>query len=272
MGDDDADEADEAADRHRRRRAERGGEHHDQPYLAGVYPQCCGFLVAHGEHVERSAVAQHHRSGQHEVRQQQRRLGPSRGRDPAEDPGEDLAERVAVGLQRVGLAGGQEAGHGDARQDQRRSGAPAEVARRVRHRDGQQRSGECGKRNRVEGAGPVAQIVGDGERRTEPCTGGDAEQVGVGQRVAEGGLIGGAAHRQSGSHEQPEHDAWQPDPRHDGGVRVAEPRLDGHRRQRIEQFHHHPMSRDADGPDGQPGADRDRDGCQRRAQMARAQV
>ena len=68
------------------------------------------------------------------------------------------------------------------------------------------RAGECRERDQVVRLdGAVA--VDDRERRAEAGAGRDAEQVRVGERVAEDALVGRAGEREHAADEQPEHDA-----------------------------------------------------------------
>ncbi len=88
-----------------------------------------------------------------------------------------------------------------------RAGRPPD---RVRGRDGDGPAGERGRRQDgliVE----AARQVDDRDRRPEPGPGGDAEQVRVGERIAEDALVRGAGHRQHRADERAEHDARQPD-------------------------------------------------------------
>ena len=60
MRDDDPDEADEPADRHGGRGAQRGGDHHDEPHAGRAGAEGLGLVVADGEHVEAPGREQQH--------------------------------------------------------------------------------------------------------------------------------------------------------------------------------------------------------------------
>ena len=71
--------------------------------------------------------------------------------------------------------------------------------------------GERGDGQRVEDADAVADTGDDRERRAEAGAGGDAQQVRVGQRVAEHALVAGARTGEEAADQEPEHDARRPD-------------------------------------------------------------
>ena len=128
---------------------------------------------------------------------------------------------------------------------------PARAPEQVGERDRADRAGERGRRRQGQ-----ARAGHDHDGGTEPGPGGDAEQVRVGQRVAEDALVGGAAAGQHRADEDAEHDPGQPDLPDDRRVERGnrDVRMPGQvGRDRLEHLRH----RQAGRPDGHPDDDGD---------------
>ena len=168
-------------------------------------------MVADTEHVEQPPVGKQHGAGDDRVREHERHLAPSRHREPPEEPGVHLVDHLGVPLLDECLHGGEQAGHGDAREDQRRSrpGAVSGRADGVRHQHGAQGSDEGGERDRAERRGG-REPRHDGDRGTQPGAGRHAEQIRVGQRIAEDPLVRRPGHGEHGAYEETKHHTRQP--------------------------------------------------------------
>ena len=188
---DQADEADQPADRDGRGGGHRRGEDDQQPQPARVHAQRAGLVVADGEHVERPAAEQQHDARRDEVGEHQHDVGPLRAAELAEQPAVHLAQVVGVLLLDQGLRGGEEGGDGDPGEQQgravraagrrpERSAQPTPTSAPTKAASGTTPNGPSGLRRRV----------GDDQRRAQPGAGGGAEQVRVGERVAEDALVG----------------------------------------------------------------------------------
>ena len=216
MRNDDAHEADQAADRDSSRCSERRGEHDDHADLARLEAERLCFLVTDSEHVEGPPIAEDDAGSEQEVRHHQHHLGPAARCDPAEDPGVHLPECVGVGLQHIGLRRSQEARNGNAGENEGCRGPAADVPCGVRQHHREQCPSEGRQRDRIGEARTVTPVLGDRHRGTETGACGDAEQVRIGERIAERSLIRGAAHGQRRTDEKAEHHAGQPDLFDDG--------------------------------------------------------
>ena len=224
--DDDPHEGDQAAEGDRRRRAERGRGDDEEPHARDRHAQARRLVVADGEDVEQAPVPEEDGRAERDVREQDEDVRPARGLELAEDPAVDLLHRLRAALLDVGLHGGEERGHGDAGEDERRRPAPAHrAAEEVRDADPERRAGEGGDRAQVEPA-VAAEVVGDHDRRAEPGAGRRPEQVRVGERVPEDALVGGAGRGEHGADEEPERD-----PRR---AQLPEDRVLGRRERRLD--------------------------------------
>ena len=203
----------------------RGGEDDQQPQPAGVHAQRAGLVVADGEHVERPAAEQ-----QHDARTGRGRAGPARRRTT----GRGRAGRAASRRPRAGRRCSA-AAPGSAPAARKAATAtpassrvglcepPAAVPRAQRAADADQRADEGGQRHDAERPEGLRRGVGDDQRRAEPGAGGRAEQVRVGQRVAEDALVGGAGDRQPGADQGGEHHPRQPQLQQHGLLGAAQP-------------------------------------------------
>ena len=92
----------------------------------------------------------------------------------------------------------EECGDGDAREDEGRGAlrAVTEEPHEPGERHGDERTDERGELHAVEEAAAVTPLVDEGNRRTEASARRNAKQIGVGERVAEDALEGGARGRQ----------------------------------------------------------------------------
>ena len=93
----------------------------------------------------------------------------------------------------------------------------------------------------------------DRARGAEARAGGGAEQVRIGERVAEHALVGAAGHPEHPADHQPEHDARQPQLVEDERVRRRQAVADRDERQVVRQLVQHASRRQLDRPHEQPG-------------------
>jgi hypothetical protein len=171
-------------------------------------------------------VQEQRQSAHGDVREDQAHLSPPRRAEPAQDPRIHLPERVGALLLEVGLHGGEERRHCHAGQDQG-PGVPSAGARATQHvgrGHRGQRADECCERHRVHRPTRSAREVGHRQRGPQPCSGGHAEEVRVGQCVAEHPLVGRPSCGQHGSDQTPQHDPGHPDLPQDRRVQRRESR------------------------------------------------
>ena len=211
--DDQPDEADQPADRDGRGGGQRRGEDDQQPQPAGVHAQRAGLVVADGEHVEGAAAEQQHDAGGDQVGQhQQRRRTTARGR----------AGRAASRRPRAGRRCSA-AGPGSARRRGRRRPRPRRAAgwrcasrRPPCPRARAQPTPTSAPTKAASGTTPNGPRVcdgrvGDDQGRAQPGAGGRAEQVRIGQRIAEDALVGRPGDRQPGADQRGEDHPRQPE-------------------------------------------------------------
>ena len=151
---------------------------------------------------------------------------PAGGVEAAEDPRVDGLERVGVLLLEERLHRREERRDRDACEDER--GGASRAARRapddIGERDRRRAADERGEREQVVAPG-AARAVDEGERRAEAGAGRHAEQVRVGERVAERPLVGRAGDREQPADEQPMTTRGGADLPEDRRVGLGEPRV-----------------------------------------------
>ena len=140
MGHDDADEADEPADRDHCCRAESRCHHDNKTDATHVGTQRVRFLVAHAEDIEQPSVHQQCTGADHNVGHDKPHVAPRGRGEPPENPRVHLAHHVTVSLKEKGLDCGGERRDGDTCQHQR--GGTAVAAERRSHQVGHQHSSE----------------------------------------------------------------------------------------------------------------------------------
>jgi hypothetical protein len=210
VGDDEADEADQAADGDGGGGGQRGGDDDQQPQPAGMHTQGSSLVVTDREHVEGTSAEEQHDERRAQVGQNDHDVRPLCLAQLAEEPAVDLAQVVGVLLLDQGLARGEERGDRDAGQQQGRAVRPAGGgAQRQRAPDADERSGEGGQRDDADRAHGLDGGVGDDQGGAEAGAGRRSEEVGVGERVPEDALIGGARDGQAGADEGGEQDAGE---------------------------------------------------------------
>ena len=151
--------------------------------------------------------------------QEQDDVVPAGGADAAEDPRVDGLERVRVLLLDERLHRGEERGRPSRRRAPAWPGRVSSASGRARRRS---RRRPRRRRRPPPGAGSRRRLPGrvrDHERRAEPGPGRHAEQVRVGERVAEHALVGRARGREHRADEQAEHDPRHPELPEDRRVR-----------------------------------------------------
>ena len=150
---------------------------------------------------------------------------PARGLELAQDPAVDLLHRLRAPLLDVGLHGGEERGHGDAREDQRRRPAPSHrAAEQVGDADAEGRAGERGDRAQVEAA--VRRRRRRRSRSSRRARRRRRRRAGTGRRAGSGRRPG--RRRRRGEHradEEPERDAGRAQLPEDRVLRRRERRL-----------------------------------------------
>ena len=246
VGHDDADEPDQPADRHDRRRAQRRGDDDDQPHPRHRRAERRRLVLADPEQVEVAAVGEQHDGGDDDVRQHHAHVGPPGRRQPAEDPVVDLPDDLDVALEDERLHGGRQRRHGHAGEHERdpRAAAAERRADDVGHEHGDDGDDERHRRRRVDG--PVLRRGaqhGEHQRRPEPGAGRRAEQVRVDEWVAEHALVAGPGERQHRADDAAEHDARHADLPHDVPLGVADPAVDVDQREPVEQLQRDPPPR-----------------------------
>ena len=145
-----------------------------------------------------------------------------------------------MALQEVGLHGSEQRGDRDAGEDERRrpGWTPTPQAQAGGGQHGEHCTGERGGRQR-EPAASARAARDDRQRRTEPGTGCDPEQVRVGQRVAEHALVGGARAAEQCTDCEAEHDAWGSQLEENGAFGRAQPVLEREHREPVRECGQH---------------------------------
>ena len=103
---------------------------------------------------------------------------------------------------------------------------------------------------------PSRRRRGDRDGDAEPGAGRRAEQVRVGQRVAEDALVAAAGQGEHRADEQPEHHPGQPELGDDRDLALGQP-ASSHAGQQVEQLGRDAAGRQRDRPEREPGDDRD---------------
>ena len=149
-----------------------------------------GLRVPQAEHVDDTAEREDAPGRDGDVRRKEGDVAPARARQRAEDPRVDLLERVGVLLLDERLQRGEEACDHHAREHERRRIAlpSRRAAHGPRDDDGDGASDERGERQQLLPVQHPRQVR-DRKGRAEPGTRGDAEEVGVGERVVEDALV-----------------------------------------------------------------------------------
>ena len=204
----------------KRRRADRGSDDEDETHPPDVDPEARRFVVADAQNVEQTAMQQNHRRAGDDIRPGQDAVVPAGRREPAEQPGVDLSQRLLPLLLHERLRRRHEGGDRHPGQNQRRGRAHAAdgTTQHVRTSDACRRSEEGGERNEL---ARTAGIV-DRERRAETGAGCDAEQVRVGERVPKDALVRRAGDGEHPADERSEHDTRRPQLPEDRFLRSAE--------------------------------------------------
>ena len=212
MRDDDPDEADEPGDRDRGGRPERRRDDEGEPDPAHVDAEARRLVVTEVEDVDDAPEREDHDDRDGDVRKDQDDVRPAGARDVPEDPRVDLLQRLRVLLLDERLPGREERGHRDAGEDERRGVAlaPCRAADGVGEHHGDRASDEGGDREHTLSAQPLGEIR-DRDRRPEACAGGDAEEVRIGERVAEDALVRRAGEREHRADERGEDHARHAD-------------------------------------------------------------
>ena len=185
MRDDQPDEPDQPGDRDGGRGGERRRDHHDQPESGDVEAEALRLDVADLDHVEEATNGPERRHRDRDRWERQANVVPAGRPESPEDPRVDLAEGLGTLLLQERLDRGEERGDGDAGEDEAGRGAAPEARtpEPVRQPDADERADEGRDRNRE--LERSRRAVGDGDRRTEPGARRRAQQVGVGEGVAE---------------------------------------------------------------------------------------
>ena len=226
-------------------RSDRRRDHHDQARAPHVDAQARGLHVPQREHVEHARVHQHDDHRDQEVREDERDVVPARGRDAAEDERVDLLQVLHGVLLHERLQRGEEGADRDAREHEHPRPLARAAPEEVRPGDGEQRPREGRQRQRVDRAERAVGSERDRTGRAESGTGGRAEQVRIGERIAEDALVGAAREPEHAAHHQPEDDAGQPQLVEDQGVRRTEPVTDREERDVMRELLHHAGGRAA---------------------------
>ncbi len=206
-----------------------------------------GLRVPQAEHVDDTAEREDAPGRDGDVRRKEGDVAPARARQRAEDPRVDLLERVGVLLLDERLQRGEEACDHHAREHERRRIAlpSRRAAHGPRDDDGDGASDERGERQQLLPVQHPRQVR-DRKGRAEPGTRGDAEEVGVGERVVEDALVRRARDGEHAPDERREDDAGHAELPEDRLRRLVE-------RRRVDQ----PEAREQR-PDGVAGRDVER--------------
>ena len=278
MRHDDPDEADEPRDGDGSRRPQRGGDDEDEPHATDVDAEARRFVVTEVEDVHDAPQREDHDDRDGHVREDQDDVRPARARDVAEDPRVDLLQRLGVLLLDERLPRSEERRDGDARQDQRCGVAlaPRRAAHGIGEHHGDRPADEGRDREHPLATQPVRK-VGDRDRRAEPRAGGDTEEVGIRERIAEDALVRRSRRRQHRADEPGQDHARHADLPEDGLLgRRERAREAGDVKPRGRRLEHGAET-EIDRTDGDSDGERDeqeRDGGARpgRAQPASADV
>ena len=171
-----------------------------------LMPRLAASSSPSAEHVEHAAVQHDHERADDDVRRREPDVAPACGGEAAEQPRVDVAQRVGVLLLHERLHRGHECGDRHAGEHER-----AGCARRPTERPSTyaQQTATMPPTNAAIGMSwpePCSVAVGDRDRRAEPGAGRDAEQVRIGERVAEDALVRRAGEREHAADERAEHD------------------------------------------------------------------
>ena len=263
---------DEPADGDRRGRRQRREPEEDPPLVPDVEAEVAGRRVTEQEPVEDPRSQREHQARAQDQRRGDEQARPRRPAETAEQEREDLAEVGPRDVHRHREQRGQHRADRVAGEQQ-----PGEPAGRPGAADAEDEI--CG-RERAREREPVQQPEldrheadrdEDGDGRPEGGTGRGAEDVRVGQWIADQALERGAGDGESRAHQHGRQDPWHPQVPHDrlGGVGPGPPEVEAQR----------PPEDDADGvagadpgrPERHPGdeqhreRDESRDGDQSRA-------
>ena len=183
-GDDQADEADRASDRHRSADRQRGASDEPRAQARKVEAEAGRGVLAERQRVERRRARQQQRPASKHQRQRQPQLRQAAVGERAHQPEHDFVGGVRVRRQ-VERQRGQRAGEAVDRhpgEDQRhRSGAAA--GQRIERQRRDDRAGDAAERKREREDAGEAGIEDDD--RAERRAAGDADDAGIGERIAQ---------------------------------------------------------------------------------------
>ncbi len=209
---------DHAGDRHRGTHGRRRRQGDQALHTLDVDAEMEGLGLAEQQAVEGPGQRRQHEGDDQRERRHRQHLGPARAGQAAQHPQREVAQlAVVAGEGDEARQRGCEGAERDAGQQQRAGGELA-LARHQQHQGGgggkAAAEGGDGQRIDAERLGPgrgkaVAQR--DGRHRRQRRAGGDADQPGIGKRIAEHALHHRARDGERGAHECAEQQARQAD-------------------------------------------------------------